>query len=151
MIRANRNFIFNLPLNSEFPFHFYIMLFDDNDYYDSIFGSNDLNDDFQFDFNDYIINNISTVNNDASINDSQPVNESETPIPLPPSPQPNSIAYYFEDYTQLKEYVKLYYNNVRDYYILLPVDAIGAIRVDRRRRSYSNYLIPPSCILLPHP
>ena len=62
-----------------------------------------------------------------------------------------SIAYYFEDYTQLKEYVKLYYNNVRDYYILLPVDAIGAIRVDRRRRSYSNYLIPPSCILLPHP
>ena len=108
------------------------MLFDDNDYYDSIFGSNDLNDDFQFDFNDYIINNISTVNNDASINDSQPVNESETPIPLPPSPQPNSIAYYFEDYTQLKEYVKLYYNNVRDYYILLPVDAIGAIRVDIR-------------------
>lgn len=127
------------------------MLFDDNDYYDSIFGSNNLNDDFQFDFNDSINNNISNVNSDASLNDSSTVMDTEPPIPSPPPPQTNSIAYYFEDYTQLKEYVKLYYNNVRDYYILLPVDAIGAIRVDRRRRSYSNYLIPPSCILLPHP
>ena len=126
------------------------MLFDDNDYYDHIFGSNDINNDFNFDFNDYINNEPSNVNS-ASSNDLPTVMDSPPPNPSPPLPQPNSIAYYFEDYTQLKEYVKLYYNNVRDYYILLPVDAIGAIRVDRRRRSYSNYLIPPSCILLPHP
>ena len=126
------------------------MLFDDNDYYDHIFGSNDINNDFNFDFNDFINNEPSNVNS-PSPNDSSDVMDSTPPNPLPPLSNNNSIAYYFEDYTQLKEYVKLYYNNVRDYYILLPVDAIGAIRVDRRRRSYSNYLIPPSCILLPHP
>ena len=126
------------------------MLFDDNDYYDHIFGSNDINNDFNFDFNDFI-NNESSNDNQPSPNNSPDVMDSNTPNPLPPLSNTNSIAYYFEDYTQLKEYVKLYYNNVRDYYILLPVDAIGAIRVDRRRRSYSNYLIPPSCILLPHP
>ena len=126
------------------------MLFDDNDYYDHIFGSNDINNDFNFDFNDFINNEPSNVNS-PSPNDSPDVMDSPPPNPLPPLSNTNSIAYYFEDYTQLKEYVKLYYNNVRDYYILLPVDAIGAIRVDRRRRSYSNYLIPPSCILLPHP
>lgn len=126
------------------------MLFDDNDYYDHIFGSNDINNDFNFDFNDFINNEPSNVNS-PSPNDSSDVMDSTPPNPLPPLSNSNSIAYYFEDYTQLKEYVKLYYNNVRDYYILLPVDAIGAIRVDRRRRSYSNYLIPPSCILLPHP
>ena len=126
------------------------MLFDDNDYYDHIFGSNDINNDFNFDFNDFINNEPSNVNS-PSPSDSPDVMDSTPPNPLPPLSNSNSIAYYFEDYTQLKEYVKLYYNNVRDYYILLPVDAIGAIRVDRRRRSYSNYLIPPSCILLPHP
>ena len=126
------------------------MLFDDNDYYDHIFGSNDINNDFNFDFNDFINNEPSNVSL-PSPNDSPDVMDSTPPNPLPPLSNTNSIAYYFEDYTQLKEYVKLYYNNVRDYYILLPVDAIGAIRVDRRRRSYSNYLIPPSCILLPHP
>ena len=126
------------------------MLFDDNDYYDHIFGSNDINNDFNFDFNDFINNEPSNVNS-PSPTDSSDVMDSTPPNPLPPLSNSNSIAYYFEDYTQLKEYVKLYYNNVRDYYILLPVDAIGAIRVDRRRRSYSNYLIPPSCILLPHP
>ena len=126
------------------------MLFDDNDYYDHIFGSNDINNDFNFDFNDFI-NNEPINNNSQPPIDSPDVMDSTPPNPLPPLSNTNSIAYYFEDYTQLKEYVKLYYNNVRDYYILLPVDAIGAIRVDRRRRSYSNYLIPPSCILLPHP
>ena len=129
------------------------MLFDDNDYYDNIFGSNDNNNDFNFDFNDFINNEPidfeSTIPNDSQ--DSIDTNQQTQSNPLPPLSNNNSIAYYFEDYTQLKEYVKLYYNNVRDYYILLPVDAIGAIRVDRRRRSYSNYLIPPSCILLPHP
>lgn len=129
------------------------MLFDDNDYYDHIFGSNDNNNDFNFDFNDFINNEPidfnSTIPNDSQ--DSIDTNQQTQPNPLPPLTNTNSIAYYFEDYTQLKEYVKLYYNSVRDYYILLPVDAIGAIRVDRRRRSYSNYLIPPSCILLPHP
>lgn len=130
------------------------MLFDDNDYYDSIFGSNDINNDFNFDFNEFndINNNEPSNVNSSSTDNSTNFMEALTPNPLPPpTQQPNSIAYYFEDYTQLKEYVKLYYNNVRDHYILLPVDAIGAIRVDRRRRSYSNYLIPPSCILLPHP
>lgn len=129
------------------------MLFDDNDYYDNIFGSNDNNNDFNFDFNNFI-NNETIDFNSTKPNDSQDsidINQQAQPSPLPPLTNNNSIAYYFEDYTQLKEYVKLYYNNVRDYYILLPVDAIGAIRVDRRRRSYSNYLIPPSCILLPHP
>lgn len=126
------------------------MLFDDNDYYDHIFGPNDNNNDFNFNFEDFINNEPSNVSL-PSPNDSPDVMDSPPPNPLPPLSNPNSIAYYFEDYTQLKEYVKLYYNNVRDYYILLPVDAIGAIRVDRRRRSYSNYLIPPSCILLPHP
>ena len=126
------------------------MLFDDNDYYDHIFGSNDTNNDFNFDFNDFI-NNEPINDNPTSPNASPDVMDSTPQNPLPPLSNTNSIAYYFEDYTQLKEYVKLYYNNVRDYYILLPVDAIGAIRVDRRRRSYSNYLIPPSCILLPHP
>ena len=126
------------------------MLFDDNDYYDHIFGSNDINNDFNFDFNDFINNEPSNVNSPPP-NDTSDVMDLNPPNPLPPLSNTNSIAYYFEDYTQLKEYVKLYYNNVRDYYILLPVDAIGAIRVDRRRRSYSNYLIPPSCILLPHP
>ena len=126
------------------------MLFDDNDYYDHIFGSNDINNDFNFEFNDFINNEPSNVNSPPP-NDTSDVMDLNPPNPLPPLSNTNSIAYYFEDYTQLKEYVKLYYNNVRDYYILLPVDAIGAIRVDRRRRSYSNYLIPPSCILLPHP
>ena len=126
------------------------MLFDDNDYYDHIFGSNDINNDFNFDFNDFINNEPSNVNSPQP-NDTSDVMDLNPPNPLPPLSNTNSIAYYFEDYTQLKEYVKLYYNNVRNYYILLPVDAIGAIRVDRRRRSYSNYLIPPSCILLPHP
>ena len=126
------------------------MLFDDNDYYDHIFGSNDINNDFNFEFNDFINNEPSNVNSPQP-NDTSDVMDLNPPNPLPPLSNTNSIAYYFEDYTQLKEYVKLYYNNVRDYYILLPVDAIGAIRVDRRRRSYSNYLIPPSCILLPHP
>ena len=126
------------------------MLFDDNDYYDHIFGSNDNNNDFNFDFNDFI-NNDTINNNQPILNDTSDVMDTNPPNPLPPPQNSNSIAYYFEDYTQLKEYVKLYYNNVRDHYILLPVDAIGAIRVDRRRRSYSNYLIPPSCILLPHP
>ena len=126
------------------------MLFDDNDYYDHIFGSNDINNDFNFDFNDFI-NNEPSNDIPPSPNNSPDVMDTNPPNPLPPLSNTNSIAYYFEDYTQLKEYVKLYYNNVRDYYILLPVDAIGAIRVDRRRRSYSNYLIPPSCILLPHP
>lgn len=126
------------------------MLFDDNDYYDHIFGSNNINNEFNFDFNDFI-DNEPINNNSQSPIDSPDVMDSTPPNPLTPLSNNNSIAYYFEDYTQLKEYVKLYYNNVRDYYILLPVDAIGAIRVDRRRRSYSNYLIPPSCILLPHP
>lgn len=126
------------------------MLFDDNDYYDHIFGPDDINNDFNFDFNDYINNEPSNVNSPIP-NDSPAVMDQNPQNPLPQLSNSNSIAYYFEDYTQLKEYVKLYYNNVRDYYILLPVDAIGAIRVDRRRRSYSNYLIPPSCILLPHP
>ena len=129
------------------------MLFDDNDYYDHIFGSNDNNNDFNFDFNDFINNEPidfkSTILNDSQ--DSIDTNQQTQPSPLPPPQNSDSVAYYFEDYTQLKEYVKLYYNNVRNHYILLPVDAIGAIRVDRRRRSYSNYLIPPSCILLPHP
>ena len=132
------------------------MLFDDNDYYDHIFGSNDNNNDFNFDFNDFINNEPidfnSTITNDSQDSiDTTPVIDSIPPNPLPPPQKSDSVAYYFEDYTQLKEYVKLYYNNVRNHYILLPVDAIGAIRVDRRRRSYSNYLIPPSCILLPHP
>ena len=129
------------------------MLFDDNDYYDHIFGSNDNNNDFNFDFNDFI-NNEPIDFNSPLPNDSQDsidINQQTQPNPLPPPQNSDSVAYYFEDYTQLKEYVKLYYNNVRNHYILLPVDAIGAIRVDRRRRSYSNYLIPPSCILLPHP
>ena len=126
------------------------MLFDDNDYYDHIFGSNDINNDFNFDFNDFI-NIVPSNVNSPPPNDTSDVMDLNPPNPLPSLSNTNSIAYYFEDYTQLKEYVKLYYNNVRDYYILLPVDAIGAIRVDRRRRSYSNYLIPPSCILLPHP
>lgn len=130
------------------------MLFDDNDYYDHIFGPEDNNSDFNFNFDDFISNqpindNIDTIPNDSQ--DSIDINEQTQPSPLPPPPNSDSVAYYFEDYTQLKEYVKLYYNNVRNHYILLPVDAIGAIRVDRRRRSYSNYLIPPSCILLPHP
>lgn len=129
------------------------MLFDENDYYDHIFGPDDNNNDYDFDFNDFInneqININSTIPNDSL--DSIDTQQTTHSNPLPPPQNSNSIAYYFEDYTQLKEYVKLYYNNVRDHYILLPVDAIGAIRVDRRRRSYSNYLIPPSCILLPHP
>ena len=129
------------------------MLFDDNDYYDHIFGPNDNNNDFNFNFEDFINNEPidfnSTIPNDSQ--DSIDINKQTQPSPLPPPQNSDSVAYYFEDYTQLKEYVKLYYNNVRNHYILLPVDAIGAIRVDRRRRSYSNYLIPPSCILLPHP
>ena len=127
------------------------MLFDDNDYYDHIFGSDDNNNDFNFNFDNFTSNEPINDNIDTILDDATPVIDSIPPNPLPPLSNTNSIAYYFEDYTQLKEYVKLYYNNVRDYYILLPVDAIGAIRVDRRRRSYSNYLIPPSCILLPHP
>ena len=127
------------------------MLFDDNDYYDHIFGPDDNNNDFNFNFEDYISNQPINDNIDTIPDDTTPEIDTIPPNPLPPLSNNNSIAYYFEDYTQLKEYVKLYYNNVRDYYILLPVDAIGAIRVDRRRRSYSNYLIPPSCILLPHP
>lgn len=130
------------------------MLFDDNDYYDHIFGSNDFNNDFNFEPFDFLDNDKSNVNSPSSIetpDDTNPIIDSIPPNPLPPPQNSDSIAYYFEDYTQLKEYVKLYYNNVRNHYILLPVDAIGAIRVDRRRRSYSNYLIPPSCILLPHP
>lgn len=126
------------------------MLFDDNDYYDHIFGPDDNNNDFNFNFEDFISNQPINVNS-PSPNDSPDVMDSTPPNPLPPPQNSDSVAYYFEDYTQLKEYVKLYYNNVRNHYILLPVDAIGAIRVDRRRRSYSNYLIPPSCILLPHP
>lgn len=125
------------------------MLFDDNDYYDHIFGPNDDNTDFNFDFDNFI--NNEPINDNPRPNDTPDIMDINSPIPLPPPQNSNNIAYYFEDYTQLKEYVKLYYNNVRDHYILLPVDAIGAIRVDRRRRSYSNYLIPPSCILLPHP
>lgn len=129
------------------------MLFDDNDYYDHIFGPDDNNNDFNFNFEDFINNEPidfnSTIPNDSQ--DSIDTNQQTQPSPLPPPQNSDSVAYYFEDYTQLKEYVKLYYNNVRNHYILLPVDAIGAIRVDRRRRSYSNYLIPPSCILLPHP
>ena len=129
------------------------MLFDDNDYYDHIFGPNDNNNDFNFNFDDFINNEPidfnSTIPNDSQ--DSIDINQQTQPSPLQPPQNSDSVAYYFEDYTQLKEYVKLYYNNVRNHYILLPVDAIGAIRVDRRRRSYSNYLIPPSCILLPHP
>ena len=38
------------------------MLFDDNDYYDHIFGPDDINNDFNFDFNDYINNEPSNVN-----------------------------------------------------------------------------------------
>lgn len=126
------------------------MLFDDNDYYDHIFGPEGNNNDFNFNFDD-LINNEPIDPKPPSPNDSPDVMDSTLPNPLPPPQNSDSVAYYFEDYTQLKEYVKLYYNNVRNHYILLPVDAIGAIRVDRRRRSYSNYLIPPSCILLPHP
>lgn len=127
------------------------MLFDDNDYYDHIFGPDDNNNDFNFNFEDFISNQAINDNIDTTPDDTTPVIDSIPPNPLPPPQNSDSVAYYFEDYTQLKEYVKLYYNNVRNHYILLPVDAIGAIRVDRRRRSYSNYLIPPSCILLPHP
>ena len=127
------------------------MLFDDNDYYDHIFGPDDNNNDFNFNFEDFISNQPINDNIDTIQDDTTPEIDSIPPNPLPPPQNSDSVAYYFEDYTQLKEYVKLYYNNVRDYFILLPVDAIGAIRVDRRRRSYSNYLIPPSCILLPHP
>lgn len=127
------------------------MLFDDNDYYDHIFGPDDNNNDFNFNFEDYISNPAINDNIDTTPDDTTPEIDSIPPNPLPPPQNSDSVAYYFEDYTQLKEYVKLYYNNVRNHYILLPVDAIGAIRVDRRRRSYSNYLIPPSCILLPHP
>mgnify|MGYP000186485488 CR=1 FL=1 len=127
------------------------MLFDDNDYYDNIFGPDDNNNVFNFNFEDFISNQPIYDYIDTTLDDPTPEIDSITPNPLPPPQNSDSVAYYFEDYTQLKEYVKLYYNNVRDYYILLPVDAIGAIRVDRRRRSYSNYLIPPSCILLPHP
>ena len=127
------------------------MLFDDNDYYDHIFGPDDNNNDFNFNFEEFISNQPINDNIDTIPDDTTTEIDSIPPNPLPPPQNSDSVAYYFEDYTQLKEYVKLYYNNVRDYYILLPVDAIGAIRVDRRRRSYSNYLIPPSCILLPHP
>lgn len=127
------------------------MLFDDNDYYDHIFGPDDNNNDYNFNFNDFISNQPINDNIDTIPDDTTPEIDSATQNPLPPPSNSDSVAYYFEDYTQLKEYVKLYYNNVRNHYILLPVDAIGAIRVDRRRRSYSNYLIPPSCILLPHP
>lgn len=127
------------------------MLFDDNDYYDHIFGTEDNNSNFNFDFDDFIRNEPINDNIDTIPDDTTPEIESIPPNPLPPPQNSDSVAYYFEDYTQLKEYVKLYYNHVRNHYILLPVDAIGAIRVDRRRRSYSNYLIPPSCILLPHP
>ena len=86
------------------------MLFDDNDYYDHIFGSNDINNDFNFDFNDFINNEPSNVNS-PSPNDSPDVMDSTPPNPLPPPQNSDSVAYYFEDYTQLKEYVKLYYNN----------------------------------------
>lgn len=127
------------------------MLFDDNDYYDHIFGPDDNNNDFNFNFEDFTSNQPINDNIDTIPDDTTPEIDYIPPNPLPPPQNSDSVAYYFEDYTQLKEYVKLYYNNVRNHYILLPVDAIGAIRVDRRRRSYSNYLIPPSCILLPHP
>ena len=127
------------------------MLFDDNDYYDHIFGPDDNNNDFNFNFDDFISNEPINDNIDTIPDDAPPAIDSIPPNHLPPPQNSDSVAYYFEDYTQLKEYVKLYYSNVRNHYILLPVDAIGAIRVDRRRRSYSNYLIPPSCILLPHP
>ena len=127
------------------------MLFDDNDYYDHIFGPDDNSNDFNFNFDDFISNEPINDNIDTIPDDTTPEIDSIPQNPLPPPQNSDSVAYYFEDYTQLKEYVKLYYNKVRNHYILLPVDAIGAIRVDRRRRSYSNYLIPPSCILLPHP
>ena len=79
------------------------MLFDDNDYYDHIFGSNDINNDFNFDFNDFINNEPSNVNSPQP-NDTSDVMDLNPPNPLPPLSNTNSIAYYFEDYTQLKEY-----------------------------------------------
>lgn len=117
------------------------MLFDDNDYYDYMYGFNDLNDDFHFDSNESVDNNLSSVNNDASVNESIPDNSQL---------QQSQQMYYFEHFTQLKEYVNLYYNRIKDYYILLPIEAIGAIRVDRRRRDYPTYLIPSNCIGIPH-
>ena len=99
------------------------MLFDDNDYYDHIFGPEDNNNDFNFNFDDFISNETINDNISTTPDDPTPEIDSITPNPLPPPQNSDSVAYYFEDYTQLKEYVKLYYNNVRNHYILLPVDA----------------------------
>ena len=80
------------------------MLFDDNDYYDHIFGPDDNNNDFNFNFEDFISNQPINDNIDTIQDDTTPEIDSIPPNPLPPPQNSDSVAYYFEDYTQLKEY-----------------------------------------------
>ena len=78
------------------------MLFDDSDYYDHIFGPDDNNNDFNFNFDDFISKEPINDNIDTIPDDITPVIDSPPPNPLPPPQNSDSVAYYFEDYTQLK-------------------------------------------------
>ena len=60
------------------------MLFDDNDYYDHIFGPDDNNNDFNFNFEDFISNPAINDNIDTTSDDTVPVIDSIPQNPLPP-------------------------------------------------------------------
>ena len=61
------------------------MLFDDNDYYDHIFGPEDNNNDFNFNFDDFISNEPINDNIDTTPDDITPEIDSISPNHLPPS------------------------------------------------------------------
>ena len=58
-------------------------------------------------------------------------------------------AIFFQSLQLLKGFVKANKELIKDFVIVLPLDALGAIRIDYRRKDFSNYLLSPTLINAP--
>ena len=58
-------------------------------------------------------------------------------------------AIFFQSLQLLKGFVKANKELIKDFVIVLPLEALGAIRIDYRRKDFSNYLLSPTLINAP--
>ena len=121
------------------------------------------------DFGDYFFDYDES---DDLFNDAQPqclpeslmneINE-EKPLPVPelrdslspiapclmPDNNGNVQSIYFSGIRYLKCFVKENVELVKDWVIVLPLEAIGQLRVDHRRKDQPSFLVSPQLIKIP--
>ena len=118
-------------------------------------------DDYFFDFDDQ--DDFSPDSFPSCLPDDLKKDIEEKPIPVPesrnsifpiaycllPDTNGNVKSIYFAGIQYLKGFVKENHELVKDWVIVIPLEAIGQLRVDRRRKDQPSYLIHPQLINLP--